>query len=478
MKTFVLDTNIILDNPENIYRLYNNENNIIIPDIVIDELDSKKSGLDELGYRSREFARLLDSLEVKETIKEGNLIVNVLENDRLKLYIVSKNYRKYDDTHQAIINDRKIIECAKECQKHFKNLIFISLDTMCRLRALSEGLNVETLTLNTEEKNYLFSKEVNFDLPTDNMDIFELDPEHKPENYNYIINESNGNIIIGRCVNNKLQIINEKNLEKQDIRPLNLGQKFYVDAILDEKIDIVLSEATSGSGKSLMALATAMRLINEKKYSGIVYIRNSIESTDKGEDVGYLSGNEEKFAVYNHPLYDCITMIAQKQLQSSNSNKSKAKKVEIDAQVLEERTEELIKRYNIETMWVGELRGRTIQNKVVIFDECLHKDQKIETNKGLLSPLEIEKLLLNDEWVKLKSVNLKTKEIEYKNLLSLKKEHISDTKEKMFKIKLEDGSEIMVTSNHKLFLNGKYTKIKDILKDFKSGKEINFELFK
>lgn len=376
MKTFALDTNIILDNPENIYRLYNNENNIIIPDIVIDELDSKKSGLDELGYRSREFARLLDSLEVKETIKEGNLIINILENERLKLYVVSKTYKKYDDTHQAIINDRKIIECAKECQKHFKNLRFISLDTMCRLRAISEGLEVETLTLNTEEKNYLFSKEVNFDLPTDNMDIFELDPEHEPENYNYIINESNGNVIIGRCVNDKLQIINEKNLEKQDIRPLNLGQKFYVDAILDEKIDIVLSEATSGSGKSLIAVATAMRLINEKKYSGIVYIRNSIESTDKGEDVGYLSGNEEKFAVYNHPLYDCITMIAQKQLQSSNSNKSKAKKVEIDAQALEERTEELIKRYNIETMWVGELRGRTIQNKVVIFDEVQNASVK------------------------------------------------------------------------------------------------------
>ena len=247
---------------------------------------------------------------------------------------------------------------------------------MCRLRAISEGLEVETLTLNTKKKNYLFSKEVNFDLPTDNMDIFELDKDHKPENYNYIINESNGNVILGRCVNDKLQIINEKNLEKQDIRPLNLGQKFYVDSILDEKIDIVLSEATSGSGKSLMALATAMRLINEKKYSGIVYIRNSIESVDKGEDRGYLSGNEEKFAVYNHPLYDWMSMIAQQQLQSSNSNKSKAKKVEIDAQALEERTEELIKRYNIETMWIGELRGRTIQNKVVIFDEVQNASVK------------------------------------------------------------------------------------------------------
>ena len=386
MKTFVLDTNIILDNPENIYRLYNNENNIIIPDIVIDELDSKKSGLDELGYRSREFARLLDSLEVKETIKKADLIVNVLENERLKLYVVSKDYKKYDDTHQAIINDRKIIECAKECQKHFKNLRFISLDTMCRLRAISEGLEVETLTLNTEEKNYIFSKEVNFDLPTDNMDIFELDPDHKPENYNYIINESNGNVIIGRCVNDKLQIINEKNLEKQDIRPLNLGQKFYVDAILDEKIDLTVVNAQAGSGKTVLAVSTAMRLINDKKYSGIVYIRNSIESIDKGEDIGYLAGNEEKFAVYNHPLYDCITMIAQKQLQSSNSNKSKAKKVEIDAQALEERTEELIKRYNIETMWVGELRGRTIQNKVVIFDES--SNASIKTGLLVLSRLD------------------------------------------------------------------------------------------
>ena len=387
MKTFVLDTNIILDNPENLYKLYNNENCVVINDIVIDELDSKKSGLDELGYRSREFARLLESLDVIDTFKhKDGLVVNILRNDRLKLYIVSKDYKKYDDTHPAIINDRKIIECAKLCQDHFENVIFISLDGMCRLRAISEGLKVETLTLNSEEKTYLFSKEVNFDLPTDNMDIFELDKDHKPENYNYIINESNGNVILGRCVNDKLQIINEKNLEKQDIRPLNLGQKFYVDAILDEKIDLTVVNASAGSGKTVLAVSTAMRLINEKKYSGIVYIRNSIESIDKGEDIGYLSGNEEKFAVYNHPLYDCITMIAQKQLQSSNSNKSKAKKVEIDAQVLEERTEELIKRYNIETMWVGELRGRTIQNKVVIFDES--SNASIKTGLLILSRLD------------------------------------------------------------------------------------------
>ena len=112
-----------------------------------------------------------------------------------------------------------------------------------------------------------------------------------------------------------------------------------------------------------------MRLIDKKKYGSIIYIRNSIESTAKGEDVGYLPGLEEKFKIYNHPLYDSLRFIAKAELTKSNSNKSKAQSQAVTEDVITARVEELTAKYNIQTMWVGELRGRTLSNSIVIVDE-------------------------------------------------------------------------------------------------------------
>ena len=383
MKTYIIDTNIILDSLENLFKLYNSENKIVICDTVIDEVDSKKSGLDELGYRAREFARFLDSLSIDSVETNNDITITKLSNKSIKLELFSKSEYIADSKYAkspAILADRKIIECCK----YYESGILVSLDTMCRLRAICESIDVETLGNQDSDINYRFDKMVNFDKPFENQNIFEVDPEHKQNNYNYLISETCGNKILCRIVNESIKIVDEKNLMKQDVSPKNIGQKFFVDSILDPQINLIAVSALAGSGKSLLAVATAMRLVNEKKFNKIVYIRNSIESLDRGESVGFLSGNEEKFAVYNHPLYDSLSFIAQKQLEKSNNNKSK--KTEIKPENLEERVNELIKRYNIETMWVGELRGRTISKAVVIWDEAQNASKK--TGLLILSRLD------------------------------------------------------------------------------------------
>ena len=138
-------------------------------------------------------------------------------------------------------------------------------------------------------------------------------------------------------------------------------------SVISDFTNIIISNAPAGSGKSLLAISTAMRLVKEKKFNKIVYIRNSIESIDKGEDIGYLPGLEEKFAIYNHPLYDNLKFIAKQQLTQANHNKSN--KDQISEDLIDKRAEELQERYNITTMWIGELRGRTISDAVVIIDE-------------------------------------------------------------------------------------------------------------
>ena len=383
MKTYIIDTNIILDSLENLFKLYNSENRIVICDTVIDEVDSKKSGLDELGYRAREFARFLDSLSIDSVETDNDITITKLSNKSIKLELFSKSEYVADSKYAkspAILADRKIIECCK----YYESGILVSLDTMCRLRAICESIDVETLGNQDSDINYRFDKMIDFDKPFENQCIFEIDPEHKQNNYNYLISETCGNKILCRVVNESIKIVDEKNLMKQDVSPKNIGQKFFVDSILDPQINLIAVSALAGSGKSLLAVATAMRLVNEKKFNKIVYIRNSIESLDRGEDIGYLGGNEEKFAVYNHPLYDSLSFIAQKQLEKSNNNKSK--KTEIKPENLEERVNELIKRYNIETMWVGELRGRTISKAVVIWDEAQNASKK--TGLLILSRLD------------------------------------------------------------------------------------------
>ena len=383
MKTYIIDTNIILDSLENLFKLYNSENKIVICDTVIDEVDSKKSGLDELGYRAREFARFLDSLSIDSVETNNDITITKLSNKSIKLELFSKSEYAADSKYAkspAILADRKIIECCK----YYESGILVSLDTMCRLRAICESIDVETLGNQDSDINYRFDKMIDFDKPVENQCIFEIDPEHKQNNYNYLISETCGNKILCRVVNESIKIVDEKNLMKQDVSPKNIGQKFFVDSILDPQINLIAVSALAGSGKSLLAVATAMRLVNEKKFNKIVYIRNSIESLDRGEDIGYLAGNDEKFAVYNHPLYDSLSFIAQKQLEKSNNNKSK--KTEIKPENLEERVNELIKRYNIETMWVGELRGRTISKAVVIWDEAQNASKK--TGLLILSRLD------------------------------------------------------------------------------------------
>lgn len=445
MKTYVVDTNIILDDVNNLSRLYDNENRIIIPETVIDELDSKKSLFDEVGYQARNFARLLSNLDVIKLNKFDDYTETILGDSNLKVTITSKKEYKHLNDPANILNDRKIIEIAKL----YPDSIFITYDSMCKIRAISEGIKTETFGSKKDfNETPEFFKVLDVEeIPENLSSILSIDPDYKHENYNYLIQCKDGNKKLARIKNLKINYIDEKNLEKQDVKPINIRQKYFVDAMLDTSVDLQVVSAVSGSGKSLLAIATGIRLVKEKQYSKIVYIRNSIESLDKGEDIGYLAGNDEKFAVFNHPLYDSLEYIVRKRLDKSNDNKSR--KTKIDNLKIQEGIKELIETAGIETMWIGALRGRTISDAFVIVDECLHEDQKIITNKGIITAKELESLYIEDD-IELLSYNKQTKKQEYKKLVSLKKEHINNTKEQMFKVYFENGDYAMLTGNHKL----------------------------
>ena len=482
-KSYILDTNIILDDPSNIIKLYDSGKNVlIIPEVVIDELDAKKSGFDDINYNARQFARLLEDSEISKQEELDKLIIvkTKMESLGIEIQIVSKKEYSCEDSNVAlnILNDRKILEIAKEYAKHLENPIFLSIDIMCRTRALSLGLKTETLKGKDQKIDYSFHKEIpvqNVNGRFNGKNALEIDPDFHSGVFNYtLIDAETGQQKLAQVQHGHIYLIQDAELEKQAVKPMNKEQKFFVNAFIEGYADILSIDAKAGSGKTLLSLATAMRLVRKKEYKRIIYIRNSIESLDKGEDVGYLAGNEEKFAIYNHPLMDNLKYIARTELKKRNSNASAAQKEKEDEEAINEKVQKYMKEYCIETMWVGELRGRTIADAIVIVDECLHKDQKIQTDKGVLTIEEITERFKNGETFKAVSINLETKEKELKDILTIKVEDMPET-EKMYNIEMEDGSILKLTGGHKVRVNNEWITVKEIIERINEGEEIDIE---
>lgn len=372
-KIYVLDTNIILEDANQILSIaQGGKNLIILPETVIDELDSKKSGFSEINFQAREFGRILSEAEVIKTRKAGSkkdvTIMSLSVKDILIDVISFKDYM-LSGMDQSVVNDRKIIKVAQFATKYYQmpeETILLSNDIMCRTRAISLNVKSEGLQRNKESLKNEFVKvldglESGEFCVMENKPIIDYDPDHKPENYCYHFKAVDGNEQLAYIVHGLINFVDEDELRKNVVKPLNVGQLFAMSGMTDDRIDVCVIEALAGSGKTLLALAAGMKAVRQGRYDKIIYIRNSVESVDKAEEVGFLPGMEEKFRIYNYPLFDTLEYIAQKEMKKKENNQSQEA---IDAKV-----EELVNKYHIETMWNGSIRGRTISNAFVIVDE-------------------------------------------------------------------------------------------------------------
>ncbi|MGB5867738.1 MAG: PhoH family protein [Arcobacteraceae bacterium] len=394
-KYFVVDTNIILEDFTNIANLsQEGKNLIILPEIVLDEIDSKKSGFEEINFQARQFARFLEDSNIISTSEEleKHQIIS-LKIGMIDLNIISKS-SYVTDTKQIslnISNDRKILEVASFANHYYpQNIEFISNDIMARVRATS--LNLDTTFLKgdgkeNEELEFVKEIDINFEDLEDisNKNILDLDNEYLPYNFSYCMNVRNSDqVLLCAIKHGKINPLDETMLREQIVIPLNKEQLFFTNALIDAYYNIIIVEAKAGSGKTLLALSSGVKLIRQKKFQKIIYIRNSIESLDKGEDVGYLPGLEEKFAIYNHPLMDSFNYMARSEHKQKNSNKKQY--VQPTEEEINEKVTQTIQNYCIETMWVGEMRGRTLSEAFIIVDEAQNISNK--TMQMILSRID------------------------------------------------------------------------------------------
>jgi len=360
----VIDTNIILLDANNIITLAK-DYIVVIPEIVVQELDSKKTDMGELGFQARSFGRLIASGTPTITTKNALTVATItLNNNKIEIISIPVYPINYN-------NDRKIIYIAEQVQKIYGPITFMSNDVACRIRAMAN--NISAIDLKEVEKTeYQFIKHLNVTSALfstlHNRSISEVDTSHELENYNYVFHDVETGqsklAIISQGIIDILGKTTENELRKQDVNPCNFEQLLLSRAIQHPDIDIILSEAKAGSGKTIVAISNAMKLVKQNNaYDSIVYVRASIDDVDSTEAVGFLSGNIEKFEVYFHPLYDSIEHIVRTRFK-----RSKGKTSDYEA-MIQNKIPEFINSYNISTLTGLGLRGRTITNSIVIIDE-------------------------------------------------------------------------------------------------------------
>ena len=262
-KIYVLDTNIILNDAHNMEVLSEGGKNLIIlPETVIDELDNKKTGFDEINFQAREFGRLLQNAEVLDTHKVGDtkniMIMEVCIKDIILIHIISFKDYELGVLDHSILNDRKIIKVATFASTYYKNkdnTLLISDDIMCRTRAISLGVNTTGMIGKRPEDYELeFIKEITLDSSyfntLNNKPITDYDLEYSPENYCYSFLSPDGNSCYGYIVNDRIQTIEDSIWKGMKVKPLNLGQKFAVAGMLDTRFDMIYLNAIAGSGKA------------------------------------------------------------------------------------------------------------------------------------------------------------------------------------------------------------------------------------
>ncbi len=388
----VLDTNILLLDHQNLLTL-GKDTSICIPSVVLHEMDSKKTLMNELGYQARSFGKLLAKAEVIVIDRRGDAVITTLHLDGVKIKVTRLvEYDIEPDGHSD--NDQKIVATALYMSK-LDDVTFMSNDVLARLDALAKGLDV-TDYKEVDDVKAEFVKE--FEISDDEIFrtlhgklVSEVDLDYKIENFNYkFTNPNTAQVKLATVAKDIISVLGkdtERELRKQDINPANAEQLLLCKAIQDNTIDVVVCESLAGSGKTLIALSNAIKLVKLGKYDSILYVRASVNDVDQQEEVGFLPGLHEKFDVYLHPMHDSLDAIVR-----GKYNGGKLKGQELEDKVAEG-IRSLVEDCNITAQTTLGMRGRTYNNTIMIVDE-IQNQSKSSTVKVLTRVGKQSKLIL------------------------------------------------------------------------------------
>lgn len=382
-KIFVLDTSVLVHDPQ-AYHHFDSDSTVIIPIIVLSELDNLKKQLNEAGKNARVATKLLDELSNSGNIGKGVVLNNntILKIDTAhydtldKVYLVAESYIDNVIARGNVTQgDSQILACAyfhfkkdySDDNKHFNDITVVSNDINLKVRAKTLGLKAQSYEYNNTTLDSLYTgvqevicEEAGYELQQHNY----INPNSfglslHPNECILFQNEQRDGIALGRQISsNKIKLL-KKHLP-WGISSRNKEQSFALDLIMDKNIDLVTLTGRAGTGKSLIVLATALDLVlNKKEYDKLI-IYKPIQPV--GNDIGYLPGTmEEKLSPWFQSIMDNFEF-----LFSSKGNNDWRKNLEMYQ-----------RKGLIEMEAITYIRGRSISNSIILVDECqnLNKEE-------------------------------------------------------------------------------------------------------
>ncbi len=411
VKTFVLDTNVLLHDPQSIFKF--EDNNLAIPVEVLEELDSIKGEQStERGRNARRVHRLLqellpDSRSMLEGVKlptGGTLSVIInrwLVDDRRASPAMQRLQTILPDLSKK---DNRIIACALFVQETFPPpTVLVSKDVNVQLKARAVGLESQDylndkVPEDPEEDSYRriavsvydlqrFASEGEFEIAGDlaaplglNEYLLLVSAEGKTMPARYA----------GAGLVRRLRLPEfVKAPAGIPIRARNLEQQFFMDALLDEGISLITCFGKAGTGKTLLSTACALQQVcgEHSRYDGVSISRPVIAL---GKDIGFLPGSlEEKMKPWLQPYYDALEVLMPskppKEPQFAGKRASRKKKRKEEAQlqaalpvppgghpggVAVKPYERLIRNGTVEIEALCFIRGRSIARRFFILDEA------------------------------------------------------------------------------------------------------------
>jgi len=380
-KTFVLDTNVILHDAASINMFQ--ENDVIIPLAVIEELDHFKRGSQVINLNAREFARTLDSMTGSALFNGG--ISMGKGRGKLRIAISKGLAPAIRDAFRDDTPDHRVLSVAYEWHDKLKGkcqVILVTKDVNLRMKAKALGILAEDYTTDRVKSiEELYSGKGIVENVDDELliKLFQspyqvaakpylkkLDGEVLPNKY-YILRNINRSVL-AHLDQNKEFIVKVDKTNIYGINPRNAEQTFAVDALINPDIRLVSMTGKAGTGKTLLALASALHV--KKNYRQIFIARPIVPLSNK--DIGFLPGDvESKLAPYMQPLWDNLKVIQDQFPENDKQNTA------IDTMVKDQK---LV----IEPL--SYIRGRSLQRIFFIVDEAQnltpHEIKTIITRAG------------------------------------------------------------------------------------------------
>ncbi len=397
-KNYVLDTNILLHDPYAIFRF--DDNNVIIPIYVIEEVDQFKREGSERGRNARQVVRLLDDLrETGGSLSKG---VSLKSGGFLKV-AVPKERPELPSAIDKAAMDNAILQTAFDVREQDggRPTVFVTMDTNLRIRADALGMVAETYENQRVEPQRLESGVVEMDVSADEIDAFFQDgklapspqliaPERGDKNnggHRASEGEVKGFLSANLCVllrdraNASHTALGRFDAAKKEIvalrtpregvvgiRPRNKEQSHALDLLLDENIRLVTLVGKAGTGKTLLALAAGLkRTVEDGMYTRMLVSRPVMPL---GRDIGFLPGDvDEKLNPWMQPIFDNLEF-----LFSSGTRKGPRAYAE------------LLESGQLQVEPLTYIRGRSLPQQYIIVDEAQnltpHEVKTIITRSG------------------------------------------------------------------------------------------------